>query len=233
MSDIEVALKVIQASDGRQTYVRFSERADTDPRSLAKKIVAEDMTESEKMTFIAERHSRPLAQAVYPLFAEYVAAVEEAISEWRFPGSSIYESKWQPVFGQLPGEPLAPGPGPAHDLSSLFVEMLEKGVSILGSQQGTEIWRDQVVVRWTERTMKGKFGDADWNKNSIRVNCLLDSPDVSVETVRFLLWHEFLHIYREEGHTPEFRQLERQWPGAIEADHELDTLDERFNIRYW
>jgi hypothetical protein len=41
------------------------------------------------------------------------------------------------------------------------------------------------------------------------VNRLLDSPDVPEDVVQFLLWHEYLHLYLQTGHTPEFWGLER------------------------
>ena len=65
------------------------------------------------------------------------------------------------------------------------------------------------------------------------MNRLLNSRDVSAETIRFLLWHEFLHTHLRQGHTPTFRDHERRWPGVVEADRELDTLNERFGVQYW
>ncbi|MGQ0736189.1 MAG: hypothetical protein ACT4QD_21370 [Acidobacteriota bacterium] len=67
----------------------------------------------------------------------------------------------------------------------------------------------------------------------IRINCLLNSPDFSAETLRFLLWHEFLHVHLKSGHTPEFRQYERMWPDYVACDREMDSLNERFGVQYW
>jgi hypothetical protein len=44
----------------------------------------------------------------------------------------------------------------------------------------------------------------------LRINRLLDSPDISVNTMRFLLWHEFLHVHLASGHTKTFREHERR-----------------------
>jgi Zn-dependent peptidase ImmA (M78 family) len=67
----------------------------------------------------------------------------------------------------------------------------------------------------------------------IRINCLLNSPDITAETMKFLLWHEYLHLYLQQSHTTEFREREAKWPTRIEADRELDTLNERFGVSYW
>lgn len=77
-------------------------------------------------------------------------------------------------------------------------------------------------------TLDSRPGDGE-----IRVNKLLDSPDVSADTLRYLLWHEYLHLFLKVGHTEEFRTKERSWPGWMDRDRELDGLNERFGIQYW
>jgi len=70
-------------------------------------------------------------------------------------------------------------------------------------------------------------------RGRIRINVLLDSPDVSSETIRFLLWHEFLHTYLMALHTPEFRRHERLWPEHVARNREMDSLNEKFGVQYW
>jgi hypothetical protein len=67
----------------------------------------------------------------------------------------------------------------------------------------------------------------------IVINRLPDSSAVSEATLRFLLWHEFLHVHLRQLHTPTFRDLERKWSGCKHAERELDTLGERFEVSYW
>jgi hypothetical protein len=57
--------------------------------------------------------------------------------------------------------------------------------------------------------------------------------DVSMETVRFLLWHEYLHIYLKQLHTEEFRRHERMWPDHAACNRDLDALNERSGVPYW
>ena len=87
--------------------------------------------------------------------------------------------------------------------------------------------------------MKGWYGMA-WHEMTtptghgrIKINRLLDSPDASADTLRFLLWHEYLHLFLKAGHTKTFRELERKWPDWLACDREMDSLNERFGVQYW
>jgi predicted metal-dependent hydrolase len=65
----------------------------------------------------------------------------------------------------------------------------------------------------------------------IRVHRALRTPrsQVSDEALEFLVFHEMLHhLLPGQGHNPEFRRLERLWPGADDIDVELDPLHERY-----
>jgi hypothetical protein len=67
----------------------------------------------------------------------------------------------------------------------------------------------------------------------IRVHRALRTPrsQVSDEALEFLVFHEMLHhLLPGQGHNPEFRRLERLWPGADDIDVELDTLHERYRL---
>ena len=83
-------------------------------------------------------------------------------------------------------------------------------------------------LEWTARIIKGWYGRAYWGRHvssgtgTIRINRLLNSPDVCPATMRFLLWHEYLHLYLQQLHTRTFKELEAKWPGKIKSDRELE-----------
>lgn len=114
-------------------------------------------------------------------------------------------------------------------------EVLERVRSCLGRNDPLPHAGETV---WTGRLVKGWYGKAYWDvmrpagHGHIRINKLLDSPIVDVDTIRFLLWHEYPHLYLKAGHTKEFRRLEHMWPCYHEAVRFLDTLNEVFGIQY-
>jgi hypothetical protein len=116
-------------------------------------------------------------------------------------------------------------------LSKLFAEMLAQGSKLLGKSL-----QHDGSVEWSNRVIKGWFGIACFmgpRRGLIRINRLLDSTDFSAETTRFLLWHDYLHIYLAQLHTEEFRRLERMWPDYAICMREMDALNEKFDVQYW
>src|SRR5690606_24513749 len=114
-------------------------------------------------------------------------------------------------------------------LEVLFEKVLDHARGILDLPE----LRFDGQVFWTHRIVTGWYAKANWQDDlsagsgTIRVNCLLDSPDVTSDTIVFLLWHEYLHLYLRQGHTPIFRALERKWPTMLAAERELHTLREK------
>ena len=45
----------------------------------------------------------------------------------------------------------------------------------------------------------------------------LPGPEIKPATLRFLVWHEYLHLHLKAGHTTVFRELEKQWPDWARA----------------
>jgi hypothetical protein len=70
-------------------------------------------------------------------------------------------------------------------------------------------------------------------RRRVRVNRLLDSPDLSVQAMRFLLWHEYLHVHLCAPHTPQFRRMEHLWPGHEKCDAELRGYRTHLGVQYW
>jgi hypothetical protein len=211
----------------------YNDRITCDPYTIAREILSHDLRDSEKDKLIKERYS-DLAQAIYPHLTDYDEAISAALREMKHGGEPVRDQKAVPIFSKLPQNPLREGP--AYDLLELMVEVLRNGQEILGQ---SEPLPHSGEVKWTNRLVKGWYGKAylDVTKPTghglIRINKLLDSPRVDVDTLRFLLWHEYLHLYLKAAHTKEFRRLERMWPDYGDADRFLDNLNEVFGVQYW
>ncbi len=193
---------------GKPEPHRYEERAMFDPFCLAKEIISKNLREEEQAQLIEERYSG-LAAAVYPNLREFSRAIEEYKWEIRRPREPYHDVKGSPVFFELPKKALREGP--AYDLTILMSAVLRDGRKCLG--RSNRLPHSGEVV-WSRRLIKGWCGKAYYELSSpnghgfIRINKLLDSPSIDVETLKFLLWHEYLHLYLKIGHTRRFRQLE-------------------------
>lgn len=226
-------LEHVRHGGGRPEYHELAERRACDPAALARQVLEEDLGERAK-TQLLERQYTSLARAIYPSLREFRSAVEDALFELQHPDQATGRARAVPIFDPRPDQQLTPGPH--HDLGRLMAAAREEARPLLGVPK-LPTW--EVPVAWTRRLVKGWYGMAHWEpggapgQGRIRINRLLDSPDVPAAVVRFLLWHEYLHLYLRQGHTRPFRELERRWPGMVEADRFLDTLNERFGVQYW
>jgi hypothetical protein len=203
-------------------------RSVCDPYKVAAQIHEKDLGRRETSQLIEQSYTS-LAKAIYPDLRRFQTAVEDALFELEHPEEATRVVRAIPIFEPRPDQQLSPGPH--HDLRALLNEVLVTGAQLLG----LETLRYDGTLEWSKRLLKGWYGMAYIAERPprIRINCLLDSPDIAPNTMKFLLWHEFLHVHLNQGHTPTFRELERKWPGCVDADRQLDTLNERFGIQYW
>jgi hypothetical protein len=225
--DLMTLLERAKRGDPQPEYVALDGRSACDPRQLATIAHDRDLRQSEINTLLAERHSA-LARVIYPSLIDFRRAFDDAVRERDYDGVTV-PPKGVVLFEPPPNNPLRPGPH--HDLPHLLAEALKRGGDLLGQPL-----RHHGTLEWTRRPIKGWFGMADFRgprRGQIRVNVLLDSPDFSRESMRFLLWHEYLHLHLEALHTGEFRRLEHLWPDYASCNRELDGLNERFGVQYW
>lgn len=103
--------------------------------------------------------------------------------------------------------------GNTYDLQAIF--------------QGVQKWIPvtDVAIGWSERKGRGKFhsitfGAYDCHARQIRINPILDDPEVPLYFLEYIVYHEVLHALcpskmDQEGrcsvHTREFREKERQF----------------------
>lgn len=229
--DAHAMLEHFRAGAEPPEYHALETRRACDPYEVAAEVAKSDLRESEKAALLSERYSR-LAQAIYPTLRDFRAAVDDALHELRHPSEATRRTAGTPIFEPRPDQPLRPGPH--HDLGALLREVIERAPTLLG---GPVV--HQGPISWTRRPIKGYFAMANWapeakpGHGEIRVNCVLDSPDIDADTLRFLLWHEFLHLHLRAGHDKVFRELERRWTNWPEHDRKLDGLHEHYAVQYW
>lgn len=126
--------------------------------------------------------------------------------------------------------------GRQHDLAAMFAEVQAEYRSRLDDETRDVAigWAPAPRVRLPRRSIK--LGSYSADTQVIRIHPALDQPEVPAFFVRWIILHELLHhrfradLKARNGliHTPEFRRLERSFPGfraalAWEKRH-LDLL---------
>jgi hypothetical protein len=112
--------------------------------------------------------------------------------------------------------------GRIYDLKQLFGELNMEYFGNALRQPG---------LSWTERASKRVLGRYEFDEDVIVLSRWLDSPDVPGHVVRYVLFHEMLHVrhgLRVEGnreivHPPEFRREERRFSHYLEANAWLEA----------
>jgi len=235
--DIRAAIEHFRGKGERPEFHSFDDRKACDPCTIADKAEKENLGSRDLSALVEERYkAKALARAIYPTLRDFSRAIEDALYELRHPEESTRVRRAVPIFDPRSDQMLTPPPigQHAHDLPLLMNEVLKEGDEILGMRLS---FAGELI--WTRHIVKGWWAFANWpvdassGRSRIRVNRLLDSLDISPATIRFLLWHEFLHIFLRQGHTKQFRERERKWPGWIDTDRELNNLNERFGVQYW
>jgi hypothetical protein len=181
---------------------------------------------------IVRRFEHPVTKAIFKTFEEFRSAVltERNLLTSHKQGrplgiGSVVFTNWGSDFLT---------PGPHHDLQSILKRVLKHSAQF----RDFPVVDWQGSIGWTKRIIKGWHAKAQWDigapKGSgvIRINILLDSPDVTENALEFLVFHEYLHLLLQIGHTPVFKRFEKKWPGILEAERELKTLNEQFELPY-
>jgi superfamily II DNA or RNA helicase len=73
-------------------------------------------------------------------------------------------------------------------------------------------------IRWSTRATSNLWGFCRYSDKSVTLNCVLNSPDVPLFVVEFLMFHEMLHAdMPSAGHNRDFRARERSYAPSVEA----------------
>jgi len=111
--------------------------------------------------------------------------------------------------------------GRVYDLDQLFRKINEEYFS-------NEL--PKPALSWTHRPTRSVLGSYEFDDDVIFVSRHLDSARVPLHVVRYILFHEMLHVKygtrveggREIVHPPEFRREEKRFRHYVEANRWLD-----------
>jgi superfamily II DNA or RNA helicase len=231
---IDAVVAATRRDRKRPDFQELEGRQQCDPIGIAEEIWDRQFGPLQIDQLLTSRYAHTLTKAIFASYEEFRDIVQKEINNLTLAKTGRRRSLGTVEFQPWGSAQLSPGP--FHDLNQILLGVLEKGSQIF--QREKLPWSG--TISWTRRPIKGWYGKAFYQEQSpqgsgeIRINCLLDSPDISKEAMEFLVWHEYLHLFLQVGHPPLFKKYERKWPTSRQGERELETLNERFEVHfYW
>jgi superfamily II DNA or RNA helicase len=216
-----------------------------DPARLAKEIRENDLGEQAKETKLRSLfEENPVCRMVYrDDIHSFFEDVDRELSSLRERGRTPVTQ----ILEMVPTDPPRRWPEnhAGHELGTIWD-------SVVGQQKhfpkGAPLVRD---LSFSSKPLRSHWGWFRYSDKAICVNCVLNSPDVPVFVLEFLIYHEALHAdMPNAGHNRDFRERERRFvpssPAVEEAgqrgfavrhtseawyalaDQFLDTFEQRF-----
>lgn len=116
--------------------------------------------------------------------------------------------------------------GRVHDLEESFQRV---NLTYFGGRM------ERPLLGWNQTPTFNKFGHYQPARDSVMISVSLDHPEVSVQLLDYVMYHELLHKKhgailvngRRLAHSPAFRNDERQYIGWEKAEQELTRLARR------
>ena len=213
---LEVVLRYANELGIAPPFFRFDVMDQLGPEAVARQIAGLTITAS-----VDEIHrlydSDPMVAALFPDRRIYAEAVFDALLDPRFGTEHFTEHTTVDLAENLPDLPEGDFDLPA------MATLVSRRMGLGGVPAG---------IRWADRRMRSYWAIYYSNPIEILVNPVLKTSAIRSETMQFLIYHELLHRHlgADEGHSPIFRERERQFPGWFDAQAELDTLQERFRL---
>lgn len=198
----------------------FDEKRSFDPQVLAKQVADEEMAPLTKQRFLMDLWDRtPACGFVYrDNFHAFLEDVSREENNLINPAPAPIEPEIERIVPTA--TPGAWGEAePGYNLGAIRDSVLAvkshfpHGTPKLGE------------LRWMDRVSKRYFGFCRYSDGSISVNPLLNSPDVPLFVMEFLMYHELLHADMPyAGHNPDFKARERLFQPSPEAlENALNT----------
>lgn len=203
-----LALTESQSVAGDPVLRYFEDTAKFDPTLVAGRLA--DRSIKDVLAEVDEVFATTTAAALWVDKHSYFQAVMDAIAleEWQREGLDDV------VALNLAGEKQVPEPH-EWDLRQICDEVAAK----------LELTSETPPIRFSERPMMNDWAFYRPDPLEIVLNRVLASKSVNKSTIEFLVYHEMLHheLPWGEGHSAQFRKLEKKFDGWMDANAELDT----------
>ncbi len=204
----------------------FSNRKKIDASEIAHRLKIQDARISEINAIIEAVYSAntEIIDSIYVNLEQYSKKVKDFINypDGKVPlGSKIEEILLEDLTLDMT---------PAYDIKQLMGEVIE--------QMFDGSYGEVPEIVWTEKVYRGYYGKYFCAKEArglikpfIRINRILNSKDVPVEVVKYVIYHELLHRDNIK-HDKAFRAEERKYPDWTEHERFLDYTFNKYDTRF-
>ncbi len=197
---------------------RFQNRENIDPTKVAAKLFKENIGIADLKVTIKAIYNDEV-EIINNLFGDYEVYYDRIIECVKYPNGVLAN---KPKISEIPIELIPFRQEQVYDIELLKTEVIDEMFE--GQYDGIE------SVEWTDKPYNTYYG-IYYNGGKIRINCLLNSPDVPRETVKFIIYHELLH--RDYGiHDKEFYYNEHKYPEYTEHNKFLDYKMGKFSFSW-
>lgn len=217
-ADMEVFLKNWRESEAVPHFFSFENREKIDPMILAYNFKEENVgiIDLEDRTRAIYETEPELIHNIYGDFENYYGRIIDCLK---------YKDGIKPInriFEEIPIELIPFRMEPTYDLQKLTKDVIDEMFD--GAYEGIE------SVTWTGKAMRSYYG-MYFPGGIIRINKLLDSPDVDQEIVKFVIYHELLHK-RFWRHDKNFYEKEHMYPEYTEHNRFLNHKIRDFKFEW-
>lgn len=220
--EMQLILDTLYEVEEMPPYYTFIERDMVDPKKIAKNLIEMDLKRSEEEYYLKNKYdSTPIIRELYKNFYMFKKSIEQAIITITEGTSDteIISIDEREEFNIIENY---------YDLNKLLKEVVDEARS--------KNWFSVEVlpeIRWSRKPLLTYYGlctSYEDGSYSITVNKLLSSPNVPVETVKYLIYHELLHAAGYWNHDKKFREQEWKYPNSEEHDGVLNELFIRYHM---
>ena len=207
-------------------YYLFEDRDNASPDKLAKELFDNSIGGIKKKDKVSEWFKTyPVLASLYNSEGDFARTVDQSIHILEYPederiliaSGSAFLPEEKKKFEFLESN---------DDYLRDIVDELSKDSTLF--PQG---FKHNVTIKWTHRPMQSYFGIAYIDKNLIKINIVLNAKfDRQDDVLRFIVYHEMLHIELGKRHDHAFYMREGIYKDSAEMDAILDSLNAEYDI---
>ena len=205
--EINMMVDYINETEMMPEYYSLDERDSFDPSVIAKQMLEFSNKREEQEKWLEELfNSKTILQDIYRYLFAFMKTVFDTLKTHK--DAELVAEDDRKEYNIV---------SDYYDLNQLMDEVLKMYPKLTTTGLLRVAWSHDIVRKWFG--LCTKYLDGTYQ---IQINKLLSSPEIDVEVIKYLLFHELLH---QNGYLREW-----QYPNSAELDATLDTLRLRYDL---